>query len=57
MQKFPNMEHEEPYMIHVEPGQQGTMLWKFTKKGEFGFGCLVPGHFDAGMKGKITVEG
>jgi len=57
MQKFPNMEHEEPYMIHVGPGNEGKMLWKFTKKGEFGFGCLVPGHFEAGMRGTIKVEG
>ncbi len=57
MQKFPNMEHEEPYMIHVGPGKEGKMLWKFTKKGEFAFGCLVPGHFEAGMRGTIKVEG
>lgn len=56
MQKFPNMEHEEPYMIHVAPGEEGKMKWKFTKAGEFAFGCLVPGHFEAGMKGKIVVE-
>lgn len=56
MQKFPNMEHEEAYMIHVGPGKEGKMLWKFTKAGEFGFGCLVPGHYEAGMKGTITVQ-
>ena len=56
MKKFPGMEHEEPYMAHVAPGKSGTIMWRFTKVGEFSFGCLIPGHYDAGMKGKIIVE-
>jgi uncharacterized cupredoxin-like copper-binding protein len=55
MKKFPGMEHSEPYMAHVPPGKKGEIIWKFTKSGEFGFGCLIPGHFDAGMKGKVVV--
>jgi uncharacterized cupredoxin-like copper-binding protein len=55
MKKFPGMEHSEPYMAHVPPGKKGEIIWKFTKSGEFGFGCLIPGHFDAGMKGRIIV--
>ena len=56
MKKFPNMEHEEPYMLHVAPGEEGEMLWKFSEEGEFSFGCLIPGHYDAGMKGTVIVE-
>lgn len=56
MKKFPNMEHDEPYMAHVEPGKSGVITWTFTKAGEFHFGCLVPGHFDAGMIGRIVVN-
>jgi len=56
MQKFPNMEHEEPYMTHVSAGESGSTLWKFDKPGEYGFACLVPGHYEAGMKGKIIVQ-
>ena len=55
MRKFPTMEHEEPYMIHVSAGKTEEMVWQFTKAGEFHFGCLLPGHFEAGMKGKISV--
>ena len=55
MKKFPGMEHSEPYMAHVPPGKKGEIIWKFTKSGEFGFGCLLPGHFDAGMKGRVLV--
>lgn len=56
MQKHPTMEHEEPYMAHVAPGKTETMFWQFTKAGEFYFGCLVPGHFEGGMVGKLSVK-
>jgi len=55
MKKFPTMEHEEPYMAHVAPGESGSILWKFSSAGEFAFGCLVPGHYDAGMRGSVIV--
>jgi len=56
MIKFPNMQHEEPYMAHVDPGKTMEIIWKFTNAGSFEFGCLLPGHFDAGMRGTITVN-
>ena len=55
MKKHPGMEHDEPHMAHVSPGKQGEMGWQFTKAGEFFFGCLIPGHFEAGMIGKVVV--
>ncbi len=55
MKKNPEMEHDEPYMAHVEPGGKDEMVWQFTKTGEFNYGCLAPGHFEAGMIGKIKV--
>jgi uncharacterized cupredoxin-like copper-binding protein len=56
MKKFPDMEHDEPHMVHLKPGETGEMVWQFTKVGEFYFGCLMPGHFEAGMIGKIVVR-
>ena len=56
MLKFPNMQHDAPYMAHVAPGKAETMAWHFTRAGEFYYGCLVPGHFEAGMVGRITVQ-
>ena len=56
MRKFPEMEHDEPNMLHVAPGKTGEMGWQFTKPGEFYYGCLVPGHFEAGMIGKVIVR-
>jgi uncharacterized cupredoxin-like copper-binding protein len=56
MKKFPGMEHDEPHMAHVSPGKTGEIGWRFTQAGTFYFGCLVPGHFEGGMVGKITVR-
>ena len=56
MRKFPEMEHDEPYMAHVAPGKTERIVWQFTKAGEFYYGCLVPGHFEAGMIGKVSVR-
>ncbi len=55
MKKFPDMEHDEPHMLHVAPGKSGRMGWQFTKAGEFYFACLIPGHYEAGMVGRIVV--
>ena len=56
MKKFPDMEHDEPHMVHVEPGRSGTIGWQFTRAGRFMYGCLLPGHFEAGMVGTIEVK-
>lgn len=56
MAKHPGMEHDEPYMVHVEPGKTGEIIWTFNRAGEFEYACLIAGHFQAGMKGRITVR-
>ena len=56
MRKFPEMEHDEAHMTHVRPGRSGAIVWHFTKPGEFQFACLIPGHFEAGMLGRVTVR-
>ncbi|MBX3605409.1 MAG: cupredoxin family protein [Piscinibacter sp.] len=56
MARFPNMEHADPNMAHVQPGQTGEIVWQFTRPGEFQFGCLQGGHFEAGMVGRVTVK-
>ncbi len=56
MQKFPNMEHDEPYMAHVAPGKTGEVIWTFNRAGDFDFACLIPGHYQAGMVGKLSVS-
>lgn len=56
MVKFPGMEHEEPYMTHVGPGKTGQIVWNFNRAGDFDFACLIAGHYQAGMVGKIKVS-
>lgn len=55
MKMHPGMEHDEPYMTHVAPGKKEEMVWQFTQPGEFNYACLIAGHFEAGMAGKIKV--
>ena len=56
MRKFPGMEHDEPYMVHVASGKTGELVWTFDKSGQVGFACLIPGHFEAGMKGTVIAR-
>ena len=56
MLKFPEMEHADPNQLSVDPGKTGELIWQFTKAGAFDFACLQPGHFEAGMRGKISVK-
>lgn len=55
MLRFPGMEHDEPYMAHVGPGRTGEIVWTFNRAGDFDFGCLIAGHYSAGMVGRIKV--
>jgi uncharacterized cupredoxin-like copper-binding protein len=56
MKHHPDMEHEDPNAIRVATFNQGELLWRFSTKGEFEFACLIPGHYEAGMFGKIVVR-
>lgn len=56
MIKFPNMEHDEPYMAHVKPKAKSEIIWTFNRPGGFDFACLIAGHYQAGMVGTIQVK-
>ena len=55
MKKNPEMEHDDPNMVTLAPGKSGEVVWQFTKAGKIDFACLQPGHYDAGMKGAVSV--
>jgi uncharacterized cupredoxin-like copper-binding protein len=55
MLKFPEMDHDEPSAVRVDPGHQGEVVWEFTKPGTFTFACLIPGHMESGMVGQVSV--
>lgn len=56
MKKFPDMEHDEPNKVSLAPGKKGEVIWHFTRAGKVDFACLHVGHFEAGMKGQISVS-
>lgn len=56
MKKNPDMEHDDPNGKRLKPKGKSEILWRFTKVGEFEFACLIPGHREAGMLGKIIVK-
>lgn len=56
MKKHPDMEHDDPNARRVKPKQKGELVWRFSKAGQFEYGCLIPGHREAGMTGIINVK-
>jgi uncharacterized cupredoxin-like copper-binding protein len=56
MKKNPDMEHDDPNAKRVAPKQKSEIVWRFTKRGTFEYGCLIPGHREAGMTGTIVVK-
>ena len=56
MRKNPAMKHEENNQISLKPGETKELILKFRKTGEIDFACLLPGHFELGMRGKIKSE-
>lgn len=56
MKKNPEMEHDDPNARRVKPKKRDEIVWRFTKAGQFEYGCLIPGHREAGMTGIIIVK-
>jgi uncharacterized cupredoxin-like copper-binding protein len=56
MKKNPDMEHDDPNAKRVQPKTSQDLVWKFSKAGTFEYGCLIPGHREAGMVGTIVVK-
>ena len=49
--------HGDLSMLSLESGESGSFVHEFTEAGELWMGCHVPGHWDAGMRTRITVTG
>jgi len=56
MKKNPEMAHDDPNGKRLAPKQNGELIWRFTKSGEFEYACLIPGHREAGMIGIVVVK-
>lgn len=55
MQQMPDMKHDEPNIVTVEPGETKEIVWKFGKDTDVEFSCNIPGHAEQGMKGAFRV--
>lgn len=56
MRETPSMKHVDPNMVTVDAGRQGELVWQFDTAGTVDFACLIPGHMEAGMVGKVKVS-
>ncbi|MBJ6127755.1 cupredoxin domain-containing protein [Microvirga splendida] len=56
MEKNPDMEHDDPNGKRLAPSASNEIVWRFTKAGTFEFACLIPGHYESGMKGTVVVK-
>jgi uncharacterized cupredoxin-like copper-binding protein len=56
MAKNPDMQHDEPNGARLKPGETREILWRFSKTGTFEFACLLPGHYESGMKGVVAIK-
>ncbi len=48
------MKHDDPNSILVKPGESKELVWKFSKAVDLEFACNIPGHYEAGMVGKVN---
>ena len=46
---------DEPNAFVLQVGETKELTWTFTVAGEVLIGCHQPGHYQAGMVGKIKV--
>ena len=56
MAQMPDMMMSEVNEADLAPGQTKTIVWRFSRAGEFLFACDLPGHAQQGMVGHIRVR-
>jgi uncharacterized cupredoxin-like copper-binding protein len=57
MSEMDGMAHDEPNVAAIPAGETVEITWTFGNEGTVLVGCHQPGHYSAGMSGRITVEG
>jgi uncharacterized cupredoxin-like copper-binding protein len=56
MERFPEMEHDEPNAVRLLPGESAEILWTFGDTGTYEYACLLFGHYEAGMHGPLIIN-
>lgn len=57
MEEMGDMVHDQPNAVTIPGGETVELTWAFPESGTVLIGCHQPGHYAAGMKGQITVNG
>ena len=47
---------DKPYAVNIPAGETRTLVYTFDETGTLFYGCHIPGHYPAGMKGTITIN-
>ena len=50
------MEHDDPNSVLLASGESAEIIWTFPKDAKLEFACNVPGHYQSGMVGDITIN-
>ncbi|MFS2157901.1 plastocyanin/azurin family copper-binding protein [Pseudomonas sp. Pseusp122] len=50
------MKHDDPNSVFIEPGKTAELTWTFAKAANLEFACNIPGHYQAGMVGRLTIS-
>jgi uncharacterized cupredoxin-like copper-binding protein len=51
----PEADHDDSFILHVEPGTTEALVWRFTRVGLFSYECLIRGAKEVSMTGRIVV--
>ena len=49
-------QHATGAALSVKPGEMGEMVVRFSEPSTLQIACLIPGHYEAGMRGSIAVK-
>lgn len=49
--------HDDANAVMLKPGETKELIWTFAEADNLEFGCNIPGHYQAGMKGRFEFVG
>lgn len=55
MREMPNMKHEDPNTLSLEPGKQASLTWRFEGGDAVVLALNVPGRFEVGMRHALAI--
>lgn len=56
MASMPGMPMNDPNGITLAPGTKASLVWTFTRAGQLQYACHLPGHYQEGMVGYLTIS-